>query len=104
MNNHREAIVLLIVLFSIAAFAGNLRAGDSLCVSMHNGKVMMMENGKATVPLTSSITMSNGTVVMPDGSVKMKDGTQKHMKEGQMIMLDGHIMQGSKSNMGVDAN
>jgi hypothetical protein len=104
MNNHRAAIVLLIVLFSIPCFARGLVAAGTVCVSMHHGKMMMMEDGKATVPLTASMTMSDGTVVTPDGTVKMKDGTETHMKEGQMIMLDGHMMQGSKANMGVGAN
>jgi len=104
MNNHRAAIVLLIVLFLISCFAPGFAAAETVCVSMHNGKMMTMEDAKATVPLTHSMTMSNGTVVMPDGTVKMKDGSETHMKEGQMIMLDGHMMQGSKSNMGVGAN
>jgi hypothetical protein len=103
MNNLRTALVLMIVLFSIVCFAHNLLA-DTVCVSMHHGKMMMMEDGKPTVPLKNSMTMSNGTVVMPDGTLRMKDGTLTHMKEGQMIMLDGHMMQGGKSSMGVGAN
>lgn len=104
MNNCRPAVVSVIVLFAISCFAPGIAAGDTPCVSMHDGKIMMMENGKATVPLKHSMTMSNGTVVMPNGTVKMKDGTETHMMEGQMIMLDGHMMHGGKSNMGVGAN
>ena len=94
----------MIALFAISCFAPSIASGDTLCVSMHHGKMMMMENGKPTVLLKESMTMSNGTVVVPDGTLRMKDGTLTRMKEGQMIMLDGHLMQGGKSNMGVGAN
>jgi hypothetical protein len=104
MNNRRASIVLVIVLFSVSCFAPSFAAADTVCVSMHHGKMMMMEDGKPTVLLKDSMTMSNGTVVMPDGTLRMKDGTLTHMKEGQMIMLDGHLMQGGKSNMGVGTN
>lgn len=29
----------------------------------------------------------------------MKDGTETHMKDGQMIMMDGHMMEGGHSGM-----
>ena len=36
-------------------------------VMMQNGKMMMMKAGKAAGPMTSEMTMSNGTTVMADG-------------------------------------
>jgi hypothetical protein len=65
-------------------------------VMMQNGKMMMMKAGKAAGPMTSDITMSNGTKVMTDGSMTLSDGTRAQMKDGQM-MMDGKIMEGGKA-------
>ncbi|MGZ6186083.1 MAG: DUF6799 domain-containing protein [Candidatus Binataceae bacterium] len=65
-------------------------------VIMQGGKMMMMKAGKAMEPMTASITMSNGAVVMPDGTAKLPDGEQVHIKDGQMMMMDGTIMYGGK--------
>ena len=48
------------------------------CVMMH-GKMMTMMNGKS-MPMSQSMTMSNGTMVMPDGMVKMKSGKTSEVK------------------------
>jgi len=66
-------------------------------VMMSGGKMVMMRQGKPAGPMEHQITMSNGTIVETDGTVKMKDGTQTHMKNGQMMMMDGHIMEGGKA-------
>ena len=62
-------------------------------VIMQNGKMMMMKAGKAMDPMTASMTMSNGAVVMPDGTVKLPGGQQVNLKDGQMMMMDGTIME-----------
>jgi hypothetical protein len=65
-------------------------------VIMQNGKMMMMKAGKAMDPMTASMTMSNGAVVIPDGTVKLPSGRELHLKDGQMMMMDGTIMEGGK--------
>jgi hypothetical protein len=65
-------------------------------VVMQNGKMMMMKAGKAINPMAASMTMSNGAVVRPDGTVKELGGQELHMKDGQMMMMDGTIMDGGK--------
>jgi hypothetical protein len=40
--------------------------------------------------------MSNGAVVTPDGAVKEPGGRATHLKDGQMMMMDGTIMDGGK--------
>ena len=86
------------------SFASSLKAAGSDCLVMHDGKMMMTKDGKPTVPMHDSMTMSDGTVVTSDGTIKMKDGIERHMKEGEMIMMDGHLMMGEKSNMGEGSN
>ena len=58
------------------------------CIMMENGSPMVMKGGQ-TMPLSQTMTLSNGTQVMSDGTVKMKDGTTKAMKEGDCIYMDG---------------
>jgi hypothetical protein len=65
-------------------------------VIMQNGKMMMMKAGKAMDPMTASMTMSNGAVVMLGGTVKLPGGQELHLKDGQMVMMDGTIMGGGK--------
>ena len=43
------------------------------CVMMKDGKMMKKMHGK-TMPMTKSMTMTNGTKVMTNGSVRMKSG------------------------------
>jgi hypothetical protein len=72
-------------------------AGDMDGVMMQNGKMMMMKMGKAAGPMTSDLTMSNGTKVTAAGLMIMRDGTKLEMKGGEMIMMDGKIMDGGKA-------
>jgi hypothetical protein len=99
MKKRQITLLLITALLLALCLATNLKAADSDGVMMHDGKMMMMNGGKATGPMESTITMSNGTMVMSDGTVKMKDGGKTHMKEGQMMMMDGHMMDGGNSHM-----
>lgn len=96
MNLHR-IIALVAVLLTALSLSANLNAADSDGVMMHDGKMMVMKEGKPSGPMENAMTMSNGTRVMSDGTVKMKDGSEKHMKDGQMMMMDGHMMKGGPS-------
>ena len=57
-------------------------------VIMRDGKLQMMKNGQTT-PLTTDLTLDNGTVVMANGTVKTKDGTTTTLKEGDYVGMDG---------------
>ncbi len=59
--------------------------------------MMMMKMGKPAGPMTSDVTMSNGTKVTITGLMIMRDGTRLEMKDGEMMMMDGKIMQGGKA-------
>ncbi|MGF7218755.1 hypothetical protein GGR92_004934 [Spirosoma lacussanchae] len=58
---------------------------------MHNGKMMMVHQGKMT-PMTMDMTMSDGTLCMTDGTCKRKDGTVVKMKEGDHCMIENGEM------------
>jgi hypothetical protein len=71
-------------------------AADMDGVMMHDGKMMMMKAGRPATAMDHEVTMSDGTVVSVDGAVKRKDGTEFHLQNGEMIMMDGHLMKGGK--------
>lgn len=66
-------------------------------VVMKDGHMMMMKNGKPTEPMPADMTMPDGTKVTTTGVVKMKDGQEKHLTNGDIILMDGHIMTGGKA-------
>ncbi|MFZ1118829.1 MAG: DUF6799 domain-containing protein [Candidatus Binataceae bacterium] len=83
-------------LLAMPCRSARLSAAGMDGVIMQGGKMMMMKAGKAMDPMTANMTMSNGAVVMPDGTVKLRDGQELHLKDGQMMMMDGTIMDGGK--------
>ena len=97
MKNHRVITLTAAALLSTFCLAPSLRAAGADGVMMHDGKMMMMKDGKATGAMQDSMAMPNGATVMSDGTVKMKDGGEMHMKDGQMMMMDGHMMEGGQS-------
>ena len=57
---------------------------------MKDGKMMVKKDGK-TMPMTETMTLSNGDKVMTDGTVMMKDGKKMMLKEGEKISMDGKV-------------
>lgn len=97
MATYRIVVLTAVVLFSTSPLAARLMAADMAGVMMHDGKMMMMRDGKATGPMDHEMIMSDGTKVRPDGMVKMQDGKELHMKNGQMMLMDGKMMEGGKA-------
>ena len=91
---------ILAVAIVLASFGGHGRAsaGDMDGIMMEHGKMMMMKMGKPAGPMTSDMTMSNGTKVTMDGTIIMSDGSKDQMKDGEMMMMDGKIMEGGKAS------
>ena len=75
----------------------SLPAGAADGVIMKDGKMMMMTGGKATGPMTADMPMPDGTTVTTSGVVKMKSGEEKHLENGEMMLMNGHIMKGGKA-------
>jgi hypothetical protein len=82
-----------IVLFALAPLPA--RAMDG--VMMKDGKMMMMKDGQATAPMSTDMSMSDGTKVTTSGVVMMKNGTQEKLKNGEMMLMNGHVMKGGKA-------
>ena len=60
------------------------------CCMLKDGKMMMMKDGKM-MPMTTDMTMSDGTVCMTNGTCVKKDGTKITMKNGQCMMMNGKM-------------
>ena len=67
-------------------------------VTMKNGKVMVVRNGKMSL-LKSNVTMRNGTIVMPNGLIYLPDhgGTVIRMQEGCYIDMYGKIQYNTRT-------
>ena len=96
MNKSKCVARAGVVLLSISFLTPGAMAADMAGIMMQDGKMMMMQGGKATGPMDHEMTMSDGHKVMPDGTMTMNDGKDMRMQEGQMMTMDGRMMEGTK--------
>ena len=92
---HRIVTLAVVGLFmSMSFLASNVVAAEKDGLTMKNGKVQKLQEGKDIGPMDRMTTMANGTKVMMNGKVITKDGQQSQLEEGQVMMLDGKLMEG----------
>jgi hypothetical protein len=94
----RLSVSLIAATFLFSLFANAPAAVDMDGVMMHEGKMMMMKAGHPATAMDHEVTMSDGTKVEVDGTVKPKDAKIFHLQNGEMIMMDGHLMKGGKAD------
>jgi major membrane immunogen (membrane-anchored lipoprotein) len=93
----RLSIRLIAAIVLLSLFATAPAAADMDGVMMHDGKMRMMKAGHPATAMDHEITMSDGTIVEVDGTVKSKDGKTFRLQNGEIIMMDGHLMRGGKA-------
>ena len=97
MMKYRTVTLAVVGLFlSLSFLASAVVAAEKDGVTMKNGKIWRMHDGREVGPMDSQTTLSNGTKVMMNGKIVTKDGKEMQMQEGQTIMLDGKMMEGGK--------
>jgi len=97
MKMYRIVTLAVIGLFlSVSFIASPVVAAEKDGIMMKNGKMVVMHDGKEVNRMDRETTMSNGTKVTMKGKMKMKDGKEMQLEEGQIIMLDGKLMEGAK--------
>ncbi len=96
-SSSRLSVSLIAAIFLFSLFATAPAAADMDGVMMHGGKMMMMKAGHPATPMDHEVTMSDGSKVEVDGTVKSNDGKIFHLQNGEMIMMDGHLMKGGKA-------
>ena len=91
----KSGTLVAIAFLSASFLASPVMAAETAGVMMKDGKMMMMKDGKATEPMAQDVTMTNGQKVAADGTIT----TTTHMKEGQMMTMDGKMKMGGKTGM-----
>ena len=99
MTNYRNLAIAVVAIISMSYMA-HAATDEMAGMIMQDGKVMLMKDGKATEPLDREMTMTDGGKVSPDGTVKTPDGKVHHMTEGQMMTMDGTMMDGNHGMKG----
>ena len=91
---HKIVTLAVVGLFmSMSFLASNVMAEEKDGLMMKNGKVQKLQEGKDIGPMDRMTTMANGTKVMMNGKVITKDGQQSQLEEGQVMMLDGKLIE-----------
>ena len=92
---NKSATFAAIALLSASFLASPAVSAATDGVIMKDGKMMTMKDGKATEPMAQDVTMTDGKKVAPDGTIT----TTTHMKEGQMMTMDGKMKMSGKTGM-----
>jgi hypothetical protein len=98
-SSSRLSVSLIAAIFLFSLFANARAAADMDGVMMRGGKMMMMKAGHPATAMDHEVTMSDGTKVEVDGTVKPKDTKIFHLQNGEMILMDGHLMKGGKADL-----
>ena len=99
MVNYRNISLAVVGLFlSVSFLASNVVAAEKDGVMMKNGRIQKMQEGKDIGPMDRMTVMANGTKVMMNGKIMTKDGQQSQLEEGQVMMLDGKLIDSKGSS------
>jgi cytochrome b len=99
MVNYRNVTIAVVGLFlSVSFLASTGVAAEKDGVMMKNGRVQKLQEGKDIGPMDRMTTMANGTKVMMNGKIMTKDGQQSQLEEGQVMMLDGKLIDSKGSS------
>ena len=97
MTKHRIVTLAVVGLFlSMPFLASPVMAEEKDGITMKHGKIQKLQEGKDIGPMDRTTTMANGTKVMMNGKIIKKDGQQSQLEEGQIMMLDGRLIDGKK--------
>ena len=99
MVNYRNVTIAVVGLFlSVSFFASTVVAAEKDGIMMKNGRIQKLQEGKDIGPMDRMTVMSNGTKVMMNGKIMTKDGQQSQLEEGQVMMLDGKLIDSKGSS------
>ena len=97
MMKYRNVTLAVVGLFlSVSFLASSVGAAEKDGVTMRDGKMWRMQDGREVGRMDSQTTLSNGTKVLMNGKIVTKDGKEMQLQEGQIVMLDGKLMEGGK--------
>jgi len=95
MVNYRNITIAVVGLFlSVSFLATTVVAAEKDGIMMKNGRIQKLQEGKDIGPMDRMTVMANGTKVMMNGKIVTKDGQESQLEEGQVMMLDGKLIEG----------
>jgi uncharacterized protein DUF6799 len=98
MKNYRIVTLAVVGLcLSLSFLASPVFAVEKDGVTMKDGKMWRLQDGKEIGRMDRETTMANGTRVTMNGKMMMKDGKEVQLQEGQIVMLDGKMIEGGKA-------
>ena len=99
MKKYRIITLAVVGLFlSVSFLASPVMAAEKDGIMMKNGRIQKLQEGKDIGPMDRMTTMANGTKVMMNGKIMTKDGQQSQLEEGQVMMLDGKLIDSKGSS------
>ena len=97
MMTYRTITLAVVGLFlSLSFLASSVVAAEKDGLTMKNGKVTKLHEGRDVGLIDRTTIMANGTKVMMNGKIVTKEGTVTQLEEGKTIMLDGKMMEHGK--------
>src|SRR5262245_55537396 len=95
MKKHNIVTLAVVALFLYMSFlASNGLAEEKDGITMKNGKIQKLQDGKDIGPMDRATTMANGTKVMRSEESRAGEGQKSQLEEGQVMMLDGRLVDG----------
>ena len=99
MMNYRNITLAVVGLcLSLSFLASPVAAAEKDGVTMKDGKMVRLQEGKDIGRMDREMIMSNGTRVNMKGKMVMKDGKEGQLQEGQVMMLDGKLIENGKES------
>ena len=99
MMNYRNVTLAVVGLcLSLSFLASPVVAAEKDGITMKDGKMVRLQEGKDIGRMDREMTMSNGTRVNMKGKMIMKDGKEGQLQEGQIMMLDGKLIESGKES------
>jgi hypothetical protein len=96
MNYRNIALAVVALALSFSFLVVPAMAAEKDGVMMKDGKMVRLQEGKDIGRMDREMIMTNGTRVMMNGKMVLKDGKEGKLQEGQIMMLDGKLIEGGK--------
>ena len=96
MKYRNMTLAVMGLLLAASFLASPVMAEEKDGITMKHGKIQKLQEGKDIGPMDRMTTMANGTKVMMNGKIITRDGQQSQLEEGQIMMLDGRLIDGKK--------
>ncbi|NOS80491.1 MAG: hypothetical protein E8D46_11725 [Nitrospira sp.] len=96
MNYRNITLAVVGLALSLSFLAVPAMAEEKDGVTMKEGKMWRLQDGKEIGRMDRETTMMNGARVMMNGKMVTKDGKEMQLQEGQTVWLNGKMAETAK--------